>query len=789
MKQLHLFAVALITLAGFSGLNAQDFTWIRGSSSNGSITGVYGTQGVPSGANDPGTRHGAATWVDTAGNLWLFGGEGFSSVNSYSMLNDLWRYNPATNEWTWIRGSNGPNAPGNYGTQTVPSPANEPRAREFAATWVDNQGNFWLFGGDAMVNQATYTLGRLSDLWRYNPTTNEWTWMKGSATLDLNGTYGVLNTASSSNLPGARYAPATWTDASGDLWMFGGRGFAASGVNSHLNDLWKYTVATNQWTWMGGTQLGSQNGVYGTMGQAAATNIPGGIEFPCSWKDASGRFYLFAGRGFGASGSPGWLQDVWRYDTGTGQWTWLKGSGLINQLGAYGTLGVSSPTTLPGGRYSAAHWQDLSGNFWVFGGYGWPSSPTVAQLNDLFKYDPVSNEFTWVKGSNTANAAGVYGTQGVSSSSNIPGARYFNNYWKTLNNTFWLFGGLGRDINGTNSDNLNDLWTLKIPCNPDNIVASPSSSVCTGNQVSLSLSASPTLGVISWYASSGATIPIATGSVFVTPTLTSGATSTVYNYYVSVNSCSATPKSVISISVSPSPTVAVSGNTLVCTSHSTHLVASGALSYSWNTGATGATLSTLPAGNTAFTVTGINGPGCTGSATVGIGTIPSPTVNITVLATPSNCVKPNQSFTLSAAGAGSYTWSGNQNGSQAVYTQTLMVRSYSVTGTGTNGCTASSVVTLTLCPVGIAENSDGTTQLIVYPNPSSNTFVVDLGIEPVSAGQYRLSISDFTGRELYNSELNESKTQVLHSLTKGAYLVKVKSEHNQATKSCILLVE
>ncbi len=47
---------------------------------------------------------------------------------------------------------------GFYGTKGVPDPANVPGAREFMATWIDDNGDFWLFGGfgfDGVGTSAT----------------------------------------------------------------------------------------------------------------------------------------------------------------------------------------------------------------------------------------------------------------------------------------------------------------------------------------------------------------------------------------------------------------------------------------------------------------------------------------------------------------------------------------------------------------------------------------------------------------------------------------------------------
>ena len=62
-------------------------------------------------------------------------------------------------------------------------------------------------------------------------------------------------------------------------------------------------------------------------------------------------------------------------------------------------------------------------------------------LNDLWKYSPSTNQWTWVSGNNTASL-GVYGTQGVSSSFNFPGSRGGSVIWIDSNGTLWLFGGV-----------------------------------------------------------------------------------------------------------------------------------------------------------------------------------------------------------------------------------------------------------------------------------------------------------------------------------------------------------
>lgn len=75
--------------------------------------------------------------------------------------------------------------------------------------------------------------------------------------------------------------------------------------------------------------------------------------------------------------------------------------------------------------------------------------------------DDFRTNWTWVSGSDTANQYGVYGTEGIASSSNVPGARDGAVSWIDGSGNFWLFGGQGYDSTG-NWDVLNDLWRYKL---------------------------------------------------------------------------------------------------------------------------------------------------------------------------------------------------------------------------------------------------------------------------------------------------------------------------------------
>src|SRR4030095_409313 len=110
--------------------------------------GVYGTQGVPSPNNMPGARgENFWTWVDTSGNLWLYGGIGHDVNGLSQVLSDLWKYDIANDEWTWIDGSDTGTVTAVYGTKGIPDPANTPGGRAYgSSSWVDDSNRLWLFG-------------------------------------------------------------------------------------------------------------------------------------------------------------------------------------------------------------------------------------------------------------------------------------------------------------------------------------------------------------------------------------------------------------------------------------------------------------------------------------------------------------------------------------------------------------------------------------------------------------------------------------------------------------------
>jgi hypothetical protein len=173
-----------------------------------------------------------------------------------------------------------------------------------------------------------------------------------------------------------------WKDSTGNLWLFGGNGPDSGGVYGELNDLWKFDGT--QWTWVSGSDVRDQAGIYGTFGVAAASNVPGGRHGGVGWTDAAGNFWLFGGTGLASVDYyqfgffTGDLSDLWKFNGS--QWTWMNGSDILNQSGVYGTLEMPGTGT-PGARKDASSWIDANGNLWLFGG-----NAGGAFVNDLWRH-------------------------------------------------------------------------------------------------------------------------------------------------------------------------------------------------------------------------------------------------------------------------------------------------------------------------------------------------------------------------------------------------------------------
>jgi len=215
---------------------------------------------------------------------------------------------------------------------------------------------------------------------------NDWTWMAGTNQADQFGSPQPVPTVPpapppacppvSTLTPGGNNYSATWTDNSGNLWLLTGDVFSSttpppSNMPGFFNELWKFTGTANY--------RGSCGNVWTLVRPpvppATTGPIPTGRWGAVTWTDpATGNLWLFGGQ----DGGLAFLNDLWEYNIATNLWTNHGGGG--DQPGVYGTQGTASASNLPGGRWGASARRDaVSGNVWLFGGFGCDSTGPAVQ--------------------------------------------------------------------------------------------------------------------------------------------------------------------------------------------------------------------------------------------------------------------------------------------------------------------------------------------------------------------------------------------------------------------------
>jgi hypothetical protein len=708
MKTVFLRFSVIITSFVFSQLQAQvyNYTWMKGAP-NTSVA-VYGTKGVSSPSNNPGSQGNGITWTDQAGNLWLYGGYGMSG-SGWGSLSDLWKYSPATNNWTWVNGTGNANVAPVHGTIGVSSSSNTPGVRIGSASWTDASGNLWLFGGTASA-------GPYNDLWRYNVSNNQWTWMGGNNTANASPVYGTMSVPATTNIPGASTFLVSWKDPSGNFWLYDGyKG----------TEVWKYNPSNAQWAWVSGASIGTVAPTYGTMGVSSTTAHPGG-RFTEGVSDAAGNLYIFGGYVTSATGTRA-RNDLWKYNIINNQWTWLSGSQMTNQVGTYGTQGVFTSSSVPSCRGGHVMWADNNNNkIWLFGG-GYLSLVSNYWLNDTWCFNVTTGQWAWMKGSNVAfspsspGPGAVYGTQTVASSSNTPGWVEAPAYWPGDPYTLWIYSGYGYSPS-------TELWRFNAcTITPTVSISSSHSVLCAGSTATLTAFGSSSS--FSW--NTGAQ----TNTLSVSPSST-----TVYYISNTGSNCASStaftlPVQSVSITLQ-NPTIPM------CSGNSYVLSANAASSYSWSTGATSQTAMVIPSASTVYSLSAING-GCALTATYALNVSPSPTLSITASA---NSVCAGQSATLSVTGSTSFSWSTGQTGSVAVV-MPLTNSNYSVYGTSTSSCPSFAQYSLAVTPYPI---------LSVISSPSLSCAGSTVALSASGAGSYSWS----TGQTGYSLQVSPLATSV-----------------------------
>ncbi len=264
-----------------------------------------------------------------------------------------------------------------------------------------------------------------------------------------------------------------------------------------------------------------------------------------------------------------------------------------------------------------------------------------------------------------------------------------------------------------------------------------------GSVIGLSPTPAPTY---TWTSPNG--LPFLSSPAVANPTFTPPANSSgTFQYTLTVTQGDCMEMTTVSVTVSPSPVVAISGPTQLCLGSQVTLNATpGFVFYSWSNGAAGPSAVVTTPGPISVTVT--NASGCTGTANYNVVGLPTPAP---VISGPQQICPNTQDFLDAGPGYNSYQWS---TGSTSQFTAINNPGTYTVTVTQ-NGCVGIASYTVSLdpgptvfifgdnfiCPGGTAGlSADGGFASYNWSNGASGS-----DITVTAPGNYSVTITDFNG--------------------------------------------
>ncbi len=310
--------------------------------------------------------------------------------------------------------------------------------------------------------------------------------------------------------------------------------------------------------------------------------------------------------------------------------------------------------------------------------------------------------------------------------------------------------------------------TLTVSPSPTLIAIASKNTVCASETTTL-------------FAGGASTYTWSTG-VISTSAIVNPVVSTVYTLSGSyISGCSSSKTIAVSVF---EPTFALTGPSICCFSSTVHLVASGANTYTWNSGSHSPTLSVSPINSSIYTVSATsssNAANCISTNTIYVTVVPLPNVTATAA---NNKICRGESTQLYATGALTYTWNTLQTGSVATVSPSVSFI-YTVQGSDTNGCvdTAVVVVHVNLC-AGIKETTElNVSSISVFPNPSQGEVTVK------SLREEKLILINQTGVSILEVDLRfeNNYESVLKNLQPGLYYLVVAGERGNSGKKIIVL--
>lgn len=221
-----------------------------------------------------------------------------------------------------------------------------------------------------------------------------------------------------------------------------------------------------------------------------------------------------------------------------------------------------------------------------------------------------------------------------------------------------------------------------------------------------------------------------------------------YKVYVSNTALSCADTTLeTAITVNPLPLVGAGADQSICAGTSVTLSGLGAQAYTWNNGVTDNT-EFVPASTQTYTVTGTDVNGCQNTDQVVVTVKPLPTVS----AGADQTVCAGSSTTLSGSGAVSFTW--NNGAADDVAFVPVTSQTYTVTGTGVNGCTNTDQMTLTVAPLPTVDGGNDQTvclgETVTLNGSGAQTYTWTNAVDgtpfiPLTSATYTVTGTDANG--------------------------------------------
>lgn len=308
-------------------------------------------------------------------------------------------------------------------------------------------------------------------------------------------------------------------------------------------------------------------------------------------------------------------------------------------------------------------------------------------------------------------------------------------------------------------------------------VAAQTNPICAGEQAALNVTGNS--GPVQWRSSTD-------GSNF---TNISGATSnsfsetpaqtTYYQVTGGSGNCTATSNTVqLVVNPLPTPPVITTSDTVICSSDSTQICASGGsfTTYNWNTGGTGTCTYAKNAGGVWLDITDANGCGARSNR-----------INISVYSVSSVSII-RQGDTLTSFGAVTYQWIKNGvdiTGATLPYYVADGPGEYAVRISDANGCfstSASVSITVGIDEVYFAKD------ISIFPNPASGKF--NLQYSGKETMRFQLTLYNLIGESVKEDLVNFNGTGTqgisLAGLSAGVYMIQLQSEQHRITRKLIV---